>query len=113
MPPTSAGPRKGSVTRKKATMLSAPRSRAASTRLGGIERSRVSTITTTKGTACTVWPRMIASVPVGMSMVLTKMRSEMAEIMPGTTAGRQASAKSTARPQTPSARRSGARSRRR
>ena len=57
-----------------------------------MERSRVSTITTTKGTAWTVWPRMIAWVPVGMSIVAMKMRSEMALIRPGTTAGRQASA---------------------
>ncbi|MNY56895.1 hypothetical protein D3C86_1930210 [compost metagenome] len=77
---------------------SAPRSRAASTRLAGIERSRVRTMMTTKGTAWTVCARMIAKVPVGMSTVRMKMRMEMALISPGTTAGRQASAKMTALP---------------
>ncbi|MNY53279.1 hypothetical protein D3C86_1890210 [compost metagenome] len=52
-------------------------------------------MTTTKGTAWTTWPRMMATVPVGRSMVVMKMRSEIAEIIPGTTAGRQATAKAT------------------
>ena len=50
-----------------------------------------------------LWPRMMAPVPVGMSRVATKMRIEMAEIIPGTTAGRQASAKMRVRSQMPSA----------
>ena len=46
---------------------------------------------------------MMANVPVGISIVEMKMRSEIAEIMPGTTAGRQASAKMIDRPRMPSA----------
>ncbi|MNE94577.1 hypothetical protein D3C80_1925610 [compost metagenome] len=45
---------------------------------------------------------MIAPVPVGISSTRMKMRMEMALIRPGTTAGRQASAKITERAIMPS-----------
>ena len=56
------------------------------------------TTSITKGTLWTVWPRMIAVMPGSIATARAKMRSATAEMMPGTTAGRQASAKTTSLP---------------